>query len=1201
VLARLFIVVGSLVAAALFSALIAPYFVDWTDFRQDFENQASRIIGKKVVVHGSVDARLLPFPSVTLTDVRVGEDGKGGALVSAKSFSMETELAPFLSGEALIYNMRIDQPKVTLKLGADGALDWVKTGEPRIPASSVVLEKVEITDGEVSFIDEQTGRTRRLTDLDVDLSAKTLAGPWKISGTGAADGQRGSFTLSTNVPETDKVFLKLRLLPQNPAIVAEMEGLIGLEDLRPEYAGSFRLRRQMASEREGGETADPVSASAPRIQGDFRLNNDRIRIDKYQFSMGPVDDPYTVTGEATIDAGRNPEFLLTAAGQQVDMSRIGGGEGESAALPLRDRLRAFLALAGDIPVPPMPGRAEITLPAVIADDTVIRNITLKTRPAGDGWLIDEAEAELPGRTRLSAKGKLTLAAAQSFQGELLLASNQPSGFAEWVTGQTPDAIRRLKTAGFSANVSLTPDLQRFENLEIVFGDARLSGRLEHEMNDGEQPALSTELAGNDFDLETMTALASLVTGETQMGDFLDHRIGARLKFDHFSGLGLEGRDVAAAISLSQGALTDARLTLGDFYGARISVEGGFEGLSERPTGAARISVKSEDPTRLFALMSERLPGHPALARLAKNAGYYEGSDVLVDLNVGKGDWPIEATLSGIAHGSRLSGKLAAQSLDLANPGGLSLDATIENPDAWVMLGQAGLATLPIDADQDGLLTLKIDQPADADPQVNLTFTSGTTDLTLRGQTALDAGRFLSGSYALSLDSGDIAPYLAMNGLALPRLIEGMPFSVSANIYAEKDAVALEGVNGKADGNAFTGMASIDRTQAVPSVGGEFNVDAADFGWLAETVFGPLEDLDGGLSAADLPKRPVTPFNVSLGLNSKTMRVGSLAMISDFSSRITMEPGRLALSGARGNLLGGKFSGQAELGDTEGAGYFRARFSVDDAALKTGFWRFAGQPAATARADLAMTLDAAGGSPEALLDGATGSGALTLSDVAIKGLNADAVPPLLAAADKVDGQFTDATLLPLIERALFAGAIEADKLDIPFSIAGGRLRVDKVSGMMNNGARLDAQGAVGLADGALDAQMTLGYDPGEERMSGAEPSVTLAFQGPFATPERKTDFTAMSNFLSLRKFEQERRRVEILQAKMQEKQRLRRETMLWKARAAERERLRLKAADEERLLREQQEALSRLAREEQERREAEKALRDSLDNGAPAVQ
>lgn len=70
--------VGGLVVVALFAALLAPLFVDWTSFRQDFEREASRIMGRTVVVHGSVDARLIPFPSVTLNDVRVGgpEDGK---------------------------------------------------------------------------------------------------------------------------------------------------------------------------------------------------------------------------------------------------------------------------------------------------------------------------------------------------------------------------------------------------------------------------------------------------------------------------------------------------------------------------------------------------------------------------------------------------------------------------------------------------------------------------------------------------------------------------------------------------------------------------------------------------------------------------------------------------------------------------------------------------------------------------------------------------------------------------------------------------------------------------------------------------------------------------------------------------------------------------------------------------------------------
>jgi uncharacterized protein involved in outer membrane biogenesis len=75
VLARIFVIIGGLLVVALFVALIAPLFINWTDFRTDFEREASRIMGKPVVVHGSVDARLIPFPTVTLNDVRVGAEG----------------------------------------------------------------------------------------------------------------------------------------------------------------------------------------------------------------------------------------------------------------------------------------------------------------------------------------------------------------------------------------------------------------------------------------------------------------------------------------------------------------------------------------------------------------------------------------------------------------------------------------------------------------------------------------------------------------------------------------------------------------------------------------------------------------------------------------------------------------------------------------------------------------------------------------------------------------------------------------------------------------------------------------------------------------------------------------------------------------------------------------------------------------------
>ena len=87
----------------MFAALIAPYFIDWSTYRTAFEAEASRIIGQPVKVRGDADARLVPFPSVTFSDVVVGDEAQPSMTISR--FSMDAELAPFLSGEVLIFDM----------------------------------------------------------------------------------------------------------------------------------------------------------------------------------------------------------------------------------------------------------------------------------------------------------------------------------------------------------------------------------------------------------------------------------------------------------------------------------------------------------------------------------------------------------------------------------------------------------------------------------------------------------------------------------------------------------------------------------------------------------------------------------------------------------------------------------------------------------------------------------------------------------------------------------------------------------------------------------------------------------------------------------------------------------------------------------------------------------------------------------------
>src|SRR3979411_3438173 len=57
---------------ALIAALIGPYFIDWNQFRPQFEAEAARVVGAPVRVGGELDARLLPTPSLRLRSGTVG-------------------------------------------------------------------------------------------------------------------------------------------------------------------------------------------------------------------------------------------------------------------------------------------------------------------------------------------------------------------------------------------------------------------------------------------------------------------------------------------------------------------------------------------------------------------------------------------------------------------------------------------------------------------------------------------------------------------------------------------------------------------------------------------------------------------------------------------------------------------------------------------------------------------------------------------------------------------------------------------------------------------------------------------------------------------------------------------------------------------------------------------------------------------------
>ena len=126
---------------ALVAALVGPYFIDWNQFRPQFEAEATRIIGAPVRVAGKLDARLLPAPSLQLRSVVVGGANDLGK-VRADKLDVEFSLGSLMRGEVRATELTINGMALDLGLDPKGRIDWpASTGTFNL--GSLAIDRLE--------------------------------------------------------------------------------------------------------------------------------------------------------------------------------------------------------------------------------------------------------------------------------------------------------------------------------------------------------------------------------------------------------------------------------------------------------------------------------------------------------------------------------------------------------------------------------------------------------------------------------------------------------------------------------------------------------------------------------------------------------------------------------------------------------------------------------------------------------------------------------------------------------------------------------------------------------------------------------------------------------------------------------------------------------------------------------------------------
>lgn len=1172
----------------LLAALVGPYFVDWGNYRDRFEAEASRILGQEVRVAGGASARLLPFPSVTFNDVRVGPVGAN--TITVEEFSMGAELAPFLRGEILIFDMNFVSPVVRLDLDEDGTPIWEFPSQTPVDPAQIILENASFSDGTVVLRDKVHGRQWDFVALNGIAAADSLFGPWRVEGSGLIRGAPFSARISTG--NLDRKGFSTRIaatLPDND-IELTTEGRVAppTGDISSWYSGTFKLR--------------PTDEGAAYLfEGLFEADARSLNVQQFRGDFGDIDDPYSINGSASILGGEAPSFSLQAKGNQLS---IGADDNdENIAVPLATRIEGVQELLARMPFPPIAGTIDLDLPAIVAGNTTIRNVRILAAPesaqSASKWNISSLEAQLPGRTVLEGSGRLSFDETNSktprFEGQLLLASRQPSGLANWLSEDVSNTIRLLPNAGFSAKADISADRQAFTNMEVILGEARLFGDISRNSAPDRLPNIELDLKGDKPDLDTLDALSNVLLGGDGTFRVAEHDVDMTLAFTNAEIWQTQIGRLTTDLRIRGERTEIDRLSLENVYGGSVSTTGKIvretteNGVQQ--TASWDAAIFAPNGAQFIEGLGATRANNALVQTLLDAAAHMPSSFSNIELNsVGsaiipaRGDSEASASISGTIGGSQISmtstlnGRQDSPSAIVG-----TLAGTIENDEASTLLTQAGFEIFPLRLLGEGKAQVSLSGSLDDGLSASLELETPDTKARTNGvfRTAAQGLRYMGTS---SVTSGDVEPWFDLFGYIFPSTGLGTTLEAQTRIRLANGVYSLTDLDGAIGGNDFAGDVDVSLVGEAPKINGALRFADVDLQFLASILSGKYDLSDGSAVFA----QPLYADH-AVDLNLAATRFGTDdAQLQNAKFRLIYRDGALSIDGLEAELGDGLLLGSVELQNNEGSIFANGQIGIENGDLYTLLP--ASAETMSAETDVNLSFSGSGKTIDAFIGSITGSGVANVTPFELPGINVGAISTILQRADVIGYQITDDQIIDVARDETRAGSFRVPELTHPFAITSGVARMNNIV-MTDRGAVLDGDLSYDLASQSLSGKARITYDAGSENVAGTLPEIEVRFEENADDGQIRTDYdyALLAGFVRQRALEREQARVEALQARLLEKQRLRREVRYMRFEADERER----EAEAERL------RLAEIARQEAERLAAEQRLAEEKAAAAAA--
>lgn len=1149
----LYIGIGVAIIAALFTALVGPYFVDWSQYRSVFEREGQRIFGENVAVLGSAQVRLLPMPSIVLNDVVVGPVDQPDLKVDR--LDVKIEISPLLKGDVRISELRLDHPVIRVGIDSDGKpvlpgmYNLFSTNRAGPDVSAIGLELAEIVDGRIRLFDDRMASEVTIDGLNGTASAETLSGPMRLDGGARVGDHPFSFHFSTGKRGDHGQWpLRISVNPTEGPYQISAEGVLEPGDT-PKLTGSANLQRLALSD---GKTDKFDAGSAPwQLQTQFAGDVNRVGFDNINVSLGSVDAGYQMTGAGSLVFGRKPSFDVALTARQFDLDRLIAQKIDEPVDPSAALIR-LAGLVGQMSRLPIDGGISLGVGGIVLGGNALQDLDVAVHTRTDGWRIDRFNARLPGRSTLAFTGRVTSgdgSAGPGMTGDLTLNSDQPQMLLQWLRrGQTP----MLDAITFKGHIAAASDALRVDDMTFGLGVAKARGGFSYRTATALRGArLSAQVSADEINLDRANVLARLVAGaiagDTPAGATA---LSPDLSLDLDAGTVIVAdqplKGVVAKVAFDGSALKIDQMTIRDAVGAALDVHGRIDKLATTPDGEIDGSITAERLDGLVKLLDTTMPGQAWVKRLAAAAPALQHLTAKGRLtgDAGLDTSNVHLTLDGTADASRIGvdARLSGR-LDRLRNGRVDASVSIEGPDGGLVLRQIGVPAVSDGVSAGKLLASVKGIPADGMDVVANAEIAGSR-LAITGKASVDASAVISYSGEAQLKASDLRLPATMFGQALPSSSLSVPAEVRARISGQGLKVSLAQISGRLIDAGVTGDARVDLGQWPVRIDGSAQLTQGDFDTLLELGLGPdaltVPPPKGNVWPTDVLAGPIfNALNLNLDLKADRLTIDATRGIDQFATKLRLRPRQVMFDEMAGRFAGGALTGAAQIALAPDAPMaISGNLSLKGAHLADVAWRRDERTVAEGTFDLTTTFETSGRSIAALSAALSGSGAFSARDGTLRYVDPSAFGAIIAAADG-GLDVKDDKIRTIFISKLDAGALPFSQIEAAFGISSGVLRASDVT---VTSAIAKTTGSVSFDFGrwTLSGDWTLKVDPGRKGVVGAEPQVGIVFNGPLDNPKRSIDVAPLTAFLTLRAFEREVERVEDLQADIVERQRFARE-------------------------------------------------------------